>query len=181
MDGGRETYPGRFSRACITKADHAAAGHRSSAPSRFAESRTSTVPPTAATSTQPPLLDAVLLRHTMEGSSNSATRPPTRTTARPLPEFASEYAECPASLREPGKHCSRLSRQPDSGRSMDSIRVQCRLNRRIRLVSAQTAGSSRCGHRPDYCRSCRGIRGSTQELHGIRQPKSLLGDALKVV
>lgn len=63
---------------CATKSDHAPSENPSTGPSRFIESRSRTDLPSPPTSTQPPLLDAVLFRHTMHGSSKSATCPPPR-------------------------------------------------------------------------------------------------------
>ena len=58
------------------KADHAVGESLSTALTGFMESRTSTDPSWIATSTQLPLLDAVLFRHAMLCSSDSANHPP---------------------------------------------------------------------------------------------------------
>jgi hypothetical protein len=62
----------------LMKADHARGENPSSGPGRFAESRTSTDPLVAATSTQLSPPDSVLLRHPLHSPSKSATRPPPR-------------------------------------------------------------------------------------------------------
>jgi len=56
-----------------TKADHAAGGNLSTAPSRFAESRTSTDRSATATSAQSVLSDELLFRHALCGSPKPAT------------------------------------------------------------------------------------------------------------
>ncbi len=63
-------------RARSKKEDHTAGESLSTTPFRFFESRTSNDPSATATSRQPPLLDAVLFRHLMDGSSKSITRTP---------------------------------------------------------------------------------------------------------
>lgn len=63
-------------RARSRKEDQPAGGSLITALSGFLESLTSSDPPTTATSTQPPLLEAVLFRQQIDGSSNSITRTP---------------------------------------------------------------------------------------------------------
>src|ERR1700730_15626282 len=76
----RAGYAGRrprfLLRARARRADHAEGGSLSTTPFGLKESRISTDPSTTATSTQPPLLDAVLLRHAIDVSSNPVTRTP---------------------------------------------------------------------------------------------------------
>lgn len=76
-----------------------------------------------------------------------------------------ERAECPASLREPGRRCSGLSRQSDSGRSTDSITVQCRPNRKIRLVHSQTGSSAMIGTKGTIYPSSHFVRCLAQEVY----------------
>lgn len=65
----------------VRRTDHAAVETLSTGPSRFTESRISTDPSATATSTQPPLFDAVLLRHVMHAPLKSATCLPRRRVA----------------------------------------------------------------------------------------------------
>ncbi len=77
-----------------------------------------------------------------------------------------ERAECPASLRVPGTRCSGLSRRSDSWCSMDSITVQCRPNRKIRLVQGQTRRSAKTGTQCTNYPSRHFVRGLVQEIYG---------------
>jgi hypothetical protein len=112
------------SRADVRKTGHAAAETSSTGPSGFFESRISTDPSAAATSTQPPLLDAVLLRHMMQESLRLATCPLAavwRDLRRHLPPWVhTRVSSQPAGSLTRLLHHGLPSRPP---RNKDSIRA----------------------------------------------------------
>jgi len=145
-DDGKLYRNSKSLRVRVRKADHAVGGSVITT-CGFTESRTSTDLSRTATCTQLPVLDAVLLRHAIHGSSNSVTRPPCRRVAGPPPAPATADA-CRASSQPAGVLVKLLPSEPAFAQecSIHSITVQCKRNRAIRLVVGQTASLDRNGH-----------------------------------